>query len=331
MISLLKRMICGGLGLFLIGGVTVAQDLPDWLPDGADVSNLKVGVTTIGPGVNSYVATYVEEFERQADELGLEIIMLDSQADPARQANQVQDLIAQKSDVIVVWPINAQAIVPAVRAAHQRGIPVVISNSKIDESGVQFTKTFTGPDDYTQARMAGDLMREALGDDGRVVIIGGTPGYTVSNLRERGFRDALSDTGIEVIDAQPANWSRERAQSLMENFITRFGDEIDGVYSADAGMGVGALTAVQAAVADGKLPADHGIIFTDATLFAAGYDAIERGDYHGSILQSPKEDARTAVRAAVLVGLGEDVPAEMYMQTPAVTKDNVGEFERPVF
>lgn len=329
--KLMKRLMSAGLAMMLTSGLAVAQDKPEWLPEGADLSGIKVGVTTIGPSVNSYSATYVEEFERYSDELGLDIIMLDSQADPARQSNQVQDLIAQQVDVMVVWPINAQAIVPAVRQAHARGIPVVISNSKIDETGKQFTETFTGPDDYTQAKKAGELMVDALDGKGNVVIVGGTPGYTVSNLREQGFRDALEGSDIEVIDAQPANWSRERAQSLMENYITRFGDEIDGVYSADAGMGTGALTAVQAAVSDGKLPEDHGIIFTDATLFAAGYDAIKKGDYYGSILQSPKEDARTAVKAAVLLGLGEDVPELMYMQTPAVTKENIDEFERPVF
>lgn len=327
----MKRLMGAGLTLMLATGIASAQDRADWMPEDADLSDITVGVTTIGPSVNSYSATYVEEFESYAGELGLDIIMLDSQADPARQSNQVQDLIAQQVDVLVVWPINAQAIVPAVRQAHDRGIPVVISNSKIDESGTQFTDTFTGPDDYTQAKKAGDLMVEGLGGEGKVVIIGGTPGYTVSNLREQGFRDALEDSGIEVLDAQPANWSRERAQSLMENYVTRFGDEIDGVYAADAGMGVGALSAVQAAVSDGTLPEDHGIIFTDATLFAAGYDAIKDGDYYGSILQSPKEDARTAVRAAVLLGLGEEVPELMYMETPAVTKENVDEYERPVF
>jgi ribose transport system substrate-binding protein len=326
--KLMKRLLSAGMALALTSAVATAQD---WLPEGADVSSVKVGVTTIGPSVNSYAATYVEEFERYSKELGLDIIMLDSQADPARQSNQVQDLIAQQVDVMVIWPINAQAIVPAVRQAHARGIPIVISNSKIDESGKEFTKTFTGPDDYTQAKKAGELMIDALDGKGNVVIVGGTPGYTVSNLREQGFRDALEGTDIKVIDAQPANWSRERAQSLMENYITRFGSDINGVYSADAGMGTGALAAVQAAVSDGKLPSDHGIAFTDATLFAAGYDAIKRGEYYGSILQSPKEDAQTAVRAAVLIGVGADVPELMYMKTPSVTKENVDEFERPVF
>lgn len=327
------RFLAGAsVALSLVAGSAVAQE--DWLPDelAVPMSEITIGFSSLGAGVNSYVATYVETFEAYAAELGVNTVTLDAQADPARQSNQVRDLIARQVDVMVVWPTNAVAIVPALRAVHGAGIPVVITNSEIDESGDEYFVTFTGPDDVTQARTAARLMAEGLGGEGDVVIIGGLPGYTVSQRREQGFREVIDEyPDINILDVQPGNWSREQAQSVMEAYIVRFGDQIDGVYSADSDMGVGALTAVQAARAEGTLPADHPVIFTDATLFGAAYDAIQAGDYYGSVLQSPMEDARAAVRAAVMIMQGMPVERIMHFESPAVSADNIDEIERPIF
>jgi len=230
-----------------------------------------------------------------------------------------------------VWPVNGKAVVPAVKQAHAAGIPIVITNSDIDESGRSYIATYTGPDHYSEALLAGALMAKGLNGKGNVVIIGGAPGYTVSQLREKGFRDAIAKfPDIKVLDSQPANWSREKAQSVMENYITRFGKQIDGVYSADSGMGVGALSAIQAAAKEGKVDAGH-IIETDCTLFAVAYDAIKAGEYYGSVLQAPEEDAKVAVQTAILIAEGQTVAKKIYFDTPVITKENIDKFKRPSF
>ncbi|WP_425417650.1 sugar ABC transporter substrate-binding protein [Oricola indica] len=329
--TITKLLAGAALAMTLMSGAAKAQD---WLPEELNVplSEITIGFSSLGAGVNSYVATYMDAFESYAAELGVNTVTLDSQADPARQSDQIRDLIAQQVDVMVIWPTNAVAVVPSVRAVHEAGIPVVITNSEIDETGADFFTTFTGPDDYTQAQTAGKLMAEGLSGEGKVVVIGGLPGYTVSQRREQGFRDAIAEyPGIEILDVQPGNWSREEAQSVMESYIVRFGDEIDGVYSADSDMGIGALAAVQAAVAEGTLPEDHEIVFTDCTLFGAAYDAIAAGDYYGSVLQSPIADARAAVEAAVLVAEGVEVEKIMHFDSPAVSAANISEIDRPTF
>jgi ribose transport system substrate-binding protein len=110
----------------------------------------------------------------------------------------------------------------------------------------------------------------------------------------------------------------------MEAFLVKY-DDIDGVYSGDDNMGVGALNAAKAA---GRT---EGIIFVGATNFAVGYDAMERGEYWGSIYQSPVDDAEAALQTALDVLAGEDVPFLNYFDTPKITQDNMDEFDRPVF
>jgi hypothetical protein len=88
----------------------------------------------------------------------------------------------------------------------------------------------------------------------------------------------------------------------MEAFLVKY-DDIDGVYAGDDNMGVGALNAAKAA---GR----EGIIFVGATNFAVGYEAMEKGEYWGSIYQSPVDDAKAALKTAidVLDGEGSAVP-----------------------
>jgi ribose transport system substrate-binding protein len=110
----------------------------------------------------------------------------------------------------------------------------------------------------------------------------------------------------------------------MENFLIKY-DQIDGVYAGDDNMGVGALNAAKAA---GRA---DGMIFIGATNFAVGYEAMERGEYYGSVYQSPVEDARNALRTAIAVVKGEEVPLLNYFDTPKITQANMNDFTKPVF
>ncbi|WP_246386089.1 sugar ABC transporter substrate-binding protein, partial [Halomonas campaniensis] len=152
------------------------------------------------------------------------------------------------------------------------------------------------------------------------------PGYTTAIERAAGFEERLAELcpGVELMETQPGNWNRERAQRVMEDFLTKY-DRIDGVYSGDDNMGVGALNA-----AKGAGRADE-IIFIGATNFAVGYDAIARGEYYGSIYQSPVDDAEAALQTALDVLAGEEVPKLNFFETPKITAENLEEFDRPVF
>ena len=126
------------------------------------------------------------------------------------------------------------------------------------------------------------------------------------------------------METQPGDWNREKAQRVMEAFLTKY-DNIDGVYSGDDNMGVGALNAAKAA---GRA---DGMIFIGATNFAVGYEAMERGEYCGSIYQSPVDDAEDALQTALDVLAGKEVPFLNYFDTPKITQDNMDQFDKPVF
>ncbi|MFC2990960.1 MULTISPECIES: sugar ABC transporter substrate-binding protein [Halomonas] len=287
----------------------------------------RIGITQNNVGVDSYQTTYESAFEEASERnSNVETVVLDAGGDVARQIGQMQDLIQQQVDAIIIWPTNGQAVIPAIRQAHNAGIPVVVTNSKIAEAGLEFIAAFSGPDNVQQGISSAEMMCDALGGEGQIVQISGQPGYTTAMERATGFEERLAELcpDVELMETQPGNWNRERAQRVMEDFMTKY-DRIDGVYSGDDNMGVGALNAAKGAGRAGD------IIFIGATNFAVGYEAIERGEYYGSIYQSPVDDAEAALRTALDVLDGKEVPKMNFFETPKITAENIDQFDKPVF
>ena len=292
----------------------------------ASADTVRIGITQNNVGVDSYQTTYEKAFlEAAKANPDVEAVVLDAGGDVARQIGQLRDLVQQRVDVIIIWPTNGQAVVPGIRQADRAGIPVVVTNSKIAEAGNEFIAAFSGPDNIAQGRHAAEMMCEALDGKGQIVQIAGQPGYTTAMERAQGFEERLAEAcpDVDLMETQPADWNREKAQRVMENFLTKY-DQIDGVYAGDDNMGVGALNAAKAA---GR----KDIVFIGATNFAVGYEAMERGEYYGSVYQSPVEDARNALNTAIAVVKGEEVPKFNYFDTPKITKDTVAQFDKPVF
>jgi len=291
-----------------------------------------IGITQNNVGVDSYQTTYEQAFIAAAEaNENVEVVVLDAGGDVARQIAQMEDLIQQEVDAIIIWPTNGEAVIPAVRKAHQADIPVIVTNSNIAEAGFDFVASFSGPDNVTQGARSAEIMCDRFKDLGieneaKVVHITGQPGYTTAIERAQGFNDRLPEVcpNVEQIDEQPGDWNREKSQQVMEAFLVKY-DDIDGVYSGDDNMGVGAMNA---AIAAGRA---DGITFVGATNFAVGYEAMAEGTYWGSIYQSPVDDAEAALKTAIDVLNGEDVPFLNYFDTPKITQENMDEFSKPVF
>lgn len=305
-----------------------AADAPEWL--GGELkkplSETRIGITVLYPGSNAYQAKYAETAIEYSRELGIQATVMDPQGDPAVQFDQIQDMASQNPDALVVWPTSQNALIPAIRNASRAGIPVVTSNSPIGEAGRRYIVGHTGPDDCAQAEQSAEMLADALGGSGNIVVVEGTPGYTVSILRKNCFLDKMADDypNINILASQTAEWNREKAQTVMETFLTQFGDKIDGVYAFDDGMGLGVISALQGA---GKQPGDVKVVTCNQ--FGEGWDAMKSGWHSGSNKQSPVDDAILAIQTAIKVANGIDVPALQGIETPKVLPENVDSFERP--
>jgi ribose transport system substrate-binding protein len=328
--KLLKTLAVAALALSLAAPLpAMAQDWLEGTPKKA-ISDLKIGFSFRGgAGGNLYVAQYVEQLHKMADELGIELVTVDAEDDPGRQTQQLPELIAQQPDAIVVWALSAAGIVPAIKQAYDAGIPVITVVADIDPSGQDYVKAHAGPNDTLQGTQAAQALIDAMGGKGNVVQIMGTAGFAPAEMRAQAFRDvAAKYPDVKLLDTQVGNWSVGTGQSLMENFITRFGKDIDGVITSDGYTGTGAYLAVEAAEKAGTLEPGH-VQFADPNAVATTYDLVKEGKYSATVLQMPDADAEFSFKIAIRVAAGIEVPRYSYLPTPVATKDNVDQFARP--
>src|SRR6056297_1842443 len=180
----------------------------------AIAETMTIGITQNNVGVDSYQTTYENAFIEAAEANdNVEAVVLDAGGDVARQIAQMEDLIQQEVDAIIIWPTNGKAVIPAVRKAQQADIPVIVTNSNIDEQGFDFVASFSGPDNITQGSRSAEIMCDKFKEMGienepQIVQISGQPGYTTAIERAKGFEDRLPEVcpNVTLVETQPGDW-----------------------------------------------------------------------------------------------------------------------------
>ncbi len=293
-------------------------------PAKKDPSEITIGIAEFHTTVASANTLYDKTIRKRAEELGVKTIIYDATGDAAKQIQQMETLIQQQVDVLIAWPSNAETIIPQIKKAKEKGIPVVVTNSPMDDQFMEeYVDAFTGPNSELMGKLAAEMLAEALNGKGKVVHIAGFPGIRVSDDRDRGFEEEIKKyPDIEIIDKQHANFSRQKAQSLMENMLTKH-PQIDGVFSFNDDMAIGAINALKDA---GRL--DQTTVVT-GLLYDIGHDAIKAGEIYGSVLQNPAEDAILAIETALKLAQGEPVEKITYLSTGTVTKANIDQTPKP--
>jgi ABC-type sugar transport system substrate-binding protein len=273
---------------------------------------------------HAYVTPANEALNARAAELGIEILSLSQEFNAQTGTDQLNTCIARGVDGIILWPLDPQAYIPGLARAQQAGIPVLLINSPMDSEAEPLYASFTGPDVYMQGEMAADAMNEVLGGEGNVVIIAGQAGNGTTIGRVNGFNEQLAEIGsqIQVLDTVNADFDQQKSLVASRDLITRFGDEIDGVYANDDMMARGFLDAWKEVHPDQPPPPVVGI-----GGMQNAFEALEAGEMAATIIQSPAVDGRLAIDTMVSILNGETVEKRIPMELTVVTPENVGEHE----
>ncbi|MFV0529565.1 MAG: sugar ABC transporter substrate-binding protein [Lachnospiraceae bacterium] len=285
---------------------------------------LKVGMVVNDGGADTYQTTYYTAAQEYAAELGIDLQLLDPKGDVTVQANQVQDLIGMNCDVIVVWPVNSETAVASVKAVSDAGIPVMTANTNVVESGEEYIECYVGPSNYEEGKASAEVMAEDLGNSGSIVEITGQNGYSTTTERSTGMTDLIAETDIELLDSQPADGNREKAQQVMENYLVKYAKgELDAVFCFDDNTAFGAINAIEAAGRQDDIK-----VYAAAAGDYATVSYVEQGKLSGIAMQSPIIDSQTALDFAVRLGNGEEITEFYnYIETPVATPENISTLE----
>jgi ABC-type sugar transport system substrate-binding protein len=264
-----------------------------------------------------YFSSMANSLRDEANIQGINLIEMDAQWDSNKQLTQMQTLIAKKVDVIIVVPVDTTAIIPALMQAYNAGIPLVGLNNKPEQDGMKYLRTYVGGSMELEAQLMGKKMAEILNGKGNVVMIMNVPGTWPQIIREREFLKTIEGTEIKVLASQTGKMDRAESTKVMEDFLTRFGEEINGVYAHDDNMAVGAIAALKEKGLAGKIP----VVGIGASI--DGLEAIRNGELWATVTQSPSEEGRNAIRVAVDVAQGRLVKDYYEDAHIVITKDNV--------
>ena len=268
-----------------------------------------------------FLTTLREAMSAQAKATGVKLQFEDAQGDIGKQLSQIQNFIAQKVDAMVVNPVDSSATPKMTKLATDAGIPLVYVNREPYEKELPEKVVYVGSDEHVSGKLEGEAIAALLNNKGNVAIMMGELSTQAAVLRTEGVEKVIAQhPEMKVVQKQTANWRRNEAIDLMNNWLVA-GTKIDAVAANNDEMAIGAIIAVQQA---GKDPKKIFIGGVDATRDALG--EMEKGNLAVTVFQDAKGQGKAVVDSAIKLIKGEKVDSRVYVPFVLVTKDNYKEF-----
>lgn len=312
-------MVLAMMAAMLVGcGAPAAEKAPAAEAEG-DTFEIAFSLKTVtNDAFQQAIATSIE---KAATEAGCKFTLVTAGDETAvsTQVTQIEDLITKGVDALIVNPMDANAVVPALQKAKEAGIPVVLVDSSIEAGHEDLYVTYIGTDNFNAAKQGAEVLSEALGGTGKVILVRGANGNSVGNARADGFKAGLAE-GIELVGEQPGDWSNDIAKQVTENMLQANSD-VTGIMSCSDVMVDGILQAIEDS---GLGEAGIKIMSFDGD----SKDLIKEGLVLGTMAQFPDVMGQKAVSTLVSILKGEAAADsfEKYIDsgTECFTIDNIG-------
>jgi ribose transport system substrate-binding protein len=274
--------------LAVIGVLIIVLGYLAFRPSGEESYKMGLSLSTLN---NPFFVTLKEGAEEAAEKAGVELIVVDAQNDPAKEATNIEDLIQQGVDAILVNPTDADAVVPSIQKANEAEIPV-FTIDRGASGGV--VVSHIASDNVAGGAVAGKFLCEALGGEGKVVELEGIAGTSAARDRGQGFNTYMSNecSDVEIVARQTANFDRAEGLTVFEN-ILQAQPEINGTFAHNDEMILGAIEAAEAAGRAAE------IIFVGFDAVDDAVAAVDAGKLAATIAQQPAEMGRLGIETAL--------------------------------
>ena len=272
-----------------------------------------VGDGSIGLAVstqnNPFFVTLVEGAQKAADAAGVKLTVADAGDDAAKQTSDIEDLVASGISVLIVNPVDSDAVTGAVEFAKSKGVKVIAVDRAVNGTEIECQ---IASDNVLGAELATQFIVDTLGEGAVVAELEGVTGASAAIDRSQGFHN-IADSKLEVVARQTANFARAEGMSVMENML-QANPNIQAVFAANDEMALGAMEAISGA---GKNVMVVGFDATDDAI-----ESIKAGQMAGTIAQQPDLIGSTAVENAIKLIAGEKIPSSIPVEVTLITKDN---------
>ncbi|KAB1642705.1 sugar ABC transporter substrate-binding protein [Gulosibacter chungangensis] len=301
---------------FLLAGCTGGASSPGATPGSNDVSDLHVGFSTASMR-DSLLKTWAESTCDAVVDAGGTCTISDAQADPGKQISDLQDLIAAGANFIIVNPVDAQGIVPAVENANRLDIPVITIDSTA-EGGEVLTAVHVDnyAAGYEAARYCAD--QNAGQDVIKVAELEGQAGQANTINRHEGWQAGVEEFGLDVVFNQYTDWDTGKAEQATRDLLNSQPD-IDCIWAHADGIILGATRALESSgISD--------VITIGMGMYGGGPEAIDAGSLTASWYMEPEKTGQAAAEAAIEYWENGTSEPDIAIEMTFVTKENVNDF-----
>lgn len=266
-------------------------------------------------------------YQQNAEEYGFDVSVCDNKGDVQLQTTCINDAVAQGTDAIAINPVDEAGYVPATTAAMADGVVVCLSMVPPAAEAIDGSTCSVSVDDVLGGNTAAEAIIEAFPDGATGVEIGGQAGHVAANNRHEGFSQGIEGKNIEVLDYQnPSAWDTAEAQAIAEDMITKYGEEIQFVFTH---WDNGATGVINALTAVGE-PWTQEVLIIGVDGNAIGFQQVESWPNYISIAQNA-ETITSKVMEQSMLWINEDPAAVKANIIPfdIITKETIGNFTPP--
>ncbi len=261
------------------------------------------GDLVVGVSWNNYNEERWAKFDEPAIVAALEAggasyISADAGSSAEQQLADVENLIAQGADALIILAQDGEAILPAVAAALEQGIPVIAYDRLIEDPGALYI-TF---DNIGVGRMQAEVIF-GLVPEGNYAIIKGNSADANADFLRAGYEEVIGEAAAAgtiniACETYTDNWDPAIAQTNMEQCLTQENNAIDAVLSENDGMAGGVVAALEAQGLAGTVPVSG----QDGD--GAALNRVALGTQSVSVWKDSRELGRVAGEAALALAQG---------------------------
>jgi ribose transport system substrate-binding protein len=310
-----RRLLAGAAAVLAAPGLARAQG----------TVNLGVAIPTATHSFTAAIVWWANKAKADLEAAHRDLkVTVKTAANAGEQANQLQDLVtANRINTLVIFPFESGALTRPVAQVKGRGVYVTVVDRGLTDTAAQ--DAYVAGDNTAFGRVPAEYIAKALDGRGNVVALRGIA-TTLDNERIDAFNAVLKGhPDIKLLDARYANWNRDDAFRVMQDYLTRF-RQIDAVWAADDDMAVGVLRAI-----DQAKRTDIRLVFGGAGAKGMIKTLMDGSDprIQANVSYSPKF-MYDAIRLTAEARLkGERLPPTTIIPSVLITRENAKDFYVP--
>jgi len=238
-----------------------------------------------------------------------------STTDLQAEATLINQAAARHPRGLVVTIPDAAVLSGPVKQATSAGIKVVLVDTTLSDTS--FVSSAIASDNLKGGETAADALAKLIGEKGSVLLVGGQPGVSTAEARQKGFEDGLKKyPNIKYVGNVFTSNGVAKISQLVSAQLAAHPD-LAGIFALSTDQSEGANNAVKAAGKAGQVK----LVGFDAG--PAQVEQLRNGVVQALVAQQPAQIGSDGVDQAAAAARGQTVTKEVGTDSTVITKDNV--------